>query len=159
MSETMQPDLDQIFEILAPVDDDIEGLLAYAYFKRHKRAWSHNFLRARGRHPSEVEEIAFSESACVSDQISRYRQQAQNALVAYGAMCVGDAREDIAREAITARMERSAEVVEQSGSLDSQVKSSVISTLLTTAILVLLAAGVRLLGIDLLDVVDAVNAK
>ncbi len=154
-AEMMDDDLTRVFDVLAASGEDIEGLLAFAYFERHRRSWFRKFMLSRGRAPSDVEERAFNDSACVDDQIARYRQDAQNALVAYGAVCVADAREDIAREAITARMERSAETVEASGSLDSQVKASVISTLLTTAILVLLAAGVRLLGIDLLDAVTA----
>lgn len=154
MEDALGSPLGAMFDSLAASEDDIEGLLAFAYYQRHKRAWAQRFAAERGRIPSAPEELAFVDSVCVPDQLQRYRSEAQGALVAYGAVCVAEAREEIAREAITTRMEMAVEVVEASGALPAQVKASVVSTLLTTAILVLLAAGVRLMGIDLLDAME-----
>ncbi|MFN3613535.1 MAG: hypothetical protein ACK4WC_03105 [Rubrimonas sp.] len=148
------PAHNRAFDLLAGADHDVEGLLAYAYYKRHKRAWLLEFQRARGRDPDPVEVRAFADGACVEDQLARYRQQAQNALVAYAGVYVDQAAPDIAREAVTARIEEAAGRIERQAELLPQVRVALVSTLMSTAILVVLAIGVRLMGIDLIEAVS-----
>lgn len=142
------------FDLLAGSDHGVDGLLAYAYYKRHKRAWLQEFQRARGRDPSPEEVLAFADGACVEDQLARYRQQAENALVAYAGVYVDQAAPGIAREAVTARIEGAADRIERQSELLPQVRIALVSTLMSTAILVVLAIGVRLLGIDLIEAVS-----
>jgi hypothetical protein len=141
------------FDSLVASHDDIEGLLAYAYYKRHKRAWILDFNATQARRPTPEEVLVFADGACVEDQLVRYRQQSQNALIAYASEYAEQVRPEIEKEAISARIERSAKIIEESGSLWSLVKTGFVSTLISTAILILLAIGIRLFGVDLIDAV------
>ena len=111
MSED-DPSYNRAFDVLVTSDDDVEGRLAYAYYKRHKRSWLFNFRQSRSRDPNHEEEQVFAEGACVPDQVSRYRQQAQSALIAYATVYVAEAQPDIERAAITARIETAAGRIE-----------------------------------------------
>lgn len=141
------------YDKLVRTENDIEGLLAYAYYKRHKRAWILAYREKNSRPPSSAELTVFSDGACVADQLERYRQQAVNVLVEYASVYVEQARKDIEREAVAGRIEESALRIEAQAALWPQIKVALGSTVITTGILILLAVGVRLFGIDLIDAV------
>lgn len=157
MNDAAERPHNPVFERLVGADDDVEGLLAYGYYKRHKRSWIVDFRNGRKRAPSHEEERIFVAGACVDDQLVRYRQEAQNALVAYASVCVAGARREIEREAITVRMESAAGRIERQGDFWSQIKTSLVSSFITTAVLIVLAVGIRLFGIDLIDAVSQLS--
>lgn len=142
-----------LFELLVGDSNDIEGLAAYALYKRHKRQWAHNFRTRLGREPTSDEEKNFAQGAATADQLERYRKDAQDILIEFATGFVEDERPQIAVEAVTGRVEAAARKVEQASSLRSLVIVGVVSTLITSAFLALLAFGTRVFGIDLVDAI------
>lgn len=140
-----------LFDLLASDKNDIEGLAAYALYKRHKRSWAQNTREVEHREPTPDEERNFARSAATPDQLDRYRKDAQDILLAFANTFLEDERPRIEREAITARIEAAARSVEQSGSFLSLLKVGVVSTIITSALLALLAFGTQFFGIDLID--------
>lgn len=65
-----------------------------------------------------------------------------------------DARPIIEQEAITARIEQAAAKVEQRSSFARQVGQGLVATAINTSVLIMLALGIRLFGIDLLSVLS-----
>ena len=141
-----------LFDLLAGDRNDIEGLTAYALRKRHKRHWAAN-IRLSGREPSLAEERAFAETAATEDQLDRYRNDAQNILIAFANEFAEDLRPEIERQAIDARITQAAERIDRAGSFVSLVKFGVASTLITSAFVALLAFGAQYFGVDLVDAI------
>lgn len=131
-------------------DSDLEALTAYALYKKHKRAWARDMEQASGRLPTAAQDREFFTAVGTPDQLDRYRKDAQDILLAYANQMIIQARPQIEREAVEGRIDGAAKKIEQSSSLWSSVKAGVVSTLINTAILILLAVGIRLIGIDLL---------
>ena len=92
-----------------------------------------------------------------SDQLDRYRKDAQDILLAYANQMVVQARSQIEREAVEGRIDAAAKKIEQSGSFWASIKAGVVSTLINTAVLILLAVGIRLIGIDLLSAYTSIG--
>jgi hypothetical protein len=140
-----------IFEALVGTDDtDIEALTAYALYKKHKRQWARGIEAKTGSLPSQSENVAFFQAVGTPDQLERYRKDARDILLAFAEKMVDDARPNIEARAIEGRIEDASRKIEGYASFWTSVKSGVVSTLINTAVLILLAIGVRLLGIDLL---------
>lgn len=133
-------------------DSDLEALTAYALYKKHKRHWARNVEKTTGRLPTAAQDRDFFTAVATSDQLDRYRKDAQDILLAYANQMIVGARPQIEREAVEGRIDAAAKKIEQSGSFLSAIKAGVVSTLINTAILILLAVGIRLIGIDLLSV-------
>lgn len=143
-----------VFDLLGAEGDDIEALTAYALYKRHKRAWSKDFLAEHGNAPTTADDLAFAKVAATSDQLERYRKDARDILIAFANQTVDDARPDIEREAITARVEKAAAEIGSQASFWKQVGFGIVATAINTLILIVLAVGIRLAGIDVLDMVN-----
>ena len=77
--------------------------------------------------------------------------------MAYSQQMIEAQRPEIARQAISGRVEAAAAKIERAGSFASALKSGVVSTLINTAILLVLATGLRLFGIDLLTAYEAIG--
>jgi hypothetical protein len=146
-----------VFDLLGADGDDIEALTAYALYKRHKRRWASDFIKANGRAPSVSEERAFSGMTETSDQLERYKKEASDFLIAFAEEIVESSRLDIEKEAITTRIEIAANQIGANGSLRRQVVSGIVATAITTLVYILLAIGIRLMGIDLLEVVSKIS--
>ena len=140
-----------IFETLVGDDEtDIEALIAYALYKKHKRQWAREIEAQTGTLPSQSQNIVFFQAVGTPDQLERYRKDARDILLAFAEKMVEDARPMIEARAIEGRIEDASRKIEDQASFWTSVKSGVVSTLINTAVLILLAIGVRLLGIDLL---------
>lgn len=139
-----------IFDLLVGTSNDIEGLAAYALYKRHKRAWAES-VRSTGREPTNEEDQGFARVAATSDQLDRYRKDAQDILISFANEFVLNERANIIQDAMTGRAEDAFSKIEGSGGFLSLVKVGVVSTLITTGLLALLAFGVQLFGLDLVD--------
>lgn len=70
---------------------------------------------------------------------------------------VDQARPQIEREAVEGRIDAAANKIEGSASFISAIKAGVVSTLINTAVLILLAVGIRLIGIDLLSAYESMG--
>ncbi|AWZ19412.1 conserved hypothetical protein [Roseovarius sp. EC-HK134] len=142
----------KVFDLLTQDgEDDIEALAAYGLYKRHKRMWAKDFEAENGKPPTPEDDAQFARAVCTTDQLARYRKDAQDILIAFANQSIEDATPQIEVGAITTRIEKAAASIEQQSSFKQQIVSGLISTLITTAALILLAIGIRLFGIDVID--------
>lgn len=146
-----------VFEALGVNSGDVEALAAYGMYKCHKRAWARDFERSRGRPPTLEEDLAFARAVSTPDQLERYRKDAGDILIAFAAQSVEDARPVIEWEAVTVRIEQAAGRVEQRSSFAQQVGQGLVATAINTFVLIMLALGIRLMGVDLLSVLSQVG--
>lgn len=142
-----------IFDRLCGVGDDLEGLTAYALYKKHKRQWAAEFERDNGSPPTPADDKTFFSVASTDDQLARYRKDASDILIAFANDIVVDAKPGIQKDAVEGRIELAARRIESQGSFKKTLGYSILATAVNTLILIILAIGVRLLGIDLLDAV------
>ncbi|WP_123640212.1 hypothetical protein [Histidinibacterium lentulum] len=147
-----------VFDLLGAEGDDIEALTAYGLYKRHKRAWAKEFTAANGSPPTSADDKAFAKVASTEDQLERYRKDARDILIAFANQTVDESRADIEREAITARIEKAATEVGSQTSFWKQVGFGIVATAINTLILIILAVGIRLSGIDFLDMLQEIGA-
>ena len=146
-----------VFEVLRVDDENPEALAAYGLYKCHKRAWAQDFKQRMGRSPTAEEDLAFARAVSTADQLERYRKDANDLLIAFANRAVDKARPLIEQEAITRRIEQVAEKVEQRSSFARQVGQGLVATAINTFVLVMLALGIRLMGVDLLSVLSQVG--
>lgn len=144
----------RVFELLGADGDDIEALTAYALYKRHKRQWAVDFLSVNGRPPNITDDRAFSVVAETPDQLERYKKDARDILIAFAEQIKESSRSQIEKEAITSRIEAASAKIGANASLWRQIGFGIVATAINTLVLLLLAIGVRLLGIDLLEVIS-----
>lgn len=144
--------MNPMFGLLAGDDnDDIEGLVAYALYKRHKRAWANGIRSDESRDPTDEEEQGFARSNSTEDQCERYRKDAQDILIGFANSFVEDEKPIIEKEAITDKVSDAVQKIENSSSFYSLCKIGVTSTLISSSFLALLAFGTHAFGIDLVD--------
>lgn len=143
-----------IFERLRADSDDIECLVAYALYKKHKRQWAQTFEKDNGGKPSVSDDAAFASAVCTDDQLERYRQSAQDLIIAFANQILEDERPRIEQEAITARVEAAASSVSGSAAFGKQVLSGLVSSMITTFVLIILTISIALFGVDLVDGVE-----
>lgn len=136
-------------------ETDLEALTAYALYKKHKRQWAKAIETETGSLPTAAQDTEFYKAVGTSDQLDRYRKDAQDILLAYANQMVESAVPEISNNAISGRIELAASKIEASAGIWHSVKSGFISTLISTAVLVLLAVGIRLFGIDILSAYNA----
>ncbi len=149
-----------VYDLLVNEDpSDIEALVAYALYKKHKRDWAKDFLERKGREPTPEDDAAFAESVTQRDQLARYRRDATNMLLAFAENITDGRRPEIEKAAIAGRVEDAAREIEKTGNLRRQVSVAVISTLMVTGILVVLTIAASLFGIDPVDGVRALVAE
>lgn len=146
-----------VFDLLGVESDDIEALTAYALYKRHKRTWAKEFAATHGAPPTPDDDKAFAKAASTEDQLERYRKDARDILIAFANQTVDEVRADIEQEAITARMEKAATALGSQRSFWKQVSSGIVATAINTLFLIMLAIGIRLLGIDLLNILQEIG--
>lgn len=144
--------MNPMFELLAGEDnEDIEGLVAYALYKRHKRQWAQKIRDEKHRNPTPDEEEGFAISNSTGDQCDRYRKDAQDILIGFANSFVEDQRPFIAKEAVAGELIEAAQKIRKSGSFWSLLIVGVSSTVITSVLLALLAFGTQVFGIDLID--------
>jgi len=132
-------------------DTDLEALTAYALYKKHKRNWARDIEQETGSLPTPQQDTEFFKAVGTDDQLDRYRKDAQDILLAYANQMTENAAAEISKDAIRGRIEVAAQKIEGHGTFWSSVKSGIVSTLINTAVLILLAIGIRLIGVDLLS--------
>ncbi|QAX29008.1 hypothetical protein [Leisingera sp. NJS204] len=151
-----------------PDNYDVERLVAYALYKSHKREWCEQFVAQKHREPTAEEKLEFANAAGTTGQLERYQKDAADALIEYANKIVEEERENIVVEAITDRIEISSKKVEQESenihntvrrqnSIGILIWTGFISSLLTTALLVLLTIGTWLFGVDFVDGLESLK--
>ena len=150
-----------IFELLNKHDDrfDVDGLVAYALYKKHKRSWAKEFFDEHGKEPTSKQKLDFAKSVSTKDQLIRYRMDAQDALIEYAESLIDEARPSIREDAMAGRIEDAADRIEAQASFKSMVLNGAVSTLISTFVLLLLALVLWLFGIDLLDALETLNSS
>jgi hypothetical protein len=156
MSQADEPAYTRVYESLVEADDDVIGLVAYALYKQDKRDWIISWRERHGDQPGPQHLDAFVSGKLTPGQHDRYRTAARNILDAYALTAVEAERPLIERRAISDRIETAAKHIEGAGAWWRQIPAGVISALIYTIFLILIAAALRFAGIDLLAIFDAV---
>lgn len=146
-----------VFDLLGEGGHDVESLTAYALYKQHKRRWAKQFQEENGTAPSYADDQAFARVASTEDQLDRYRKDARDILIAFANETVDNARPDIEREAITARIERAASEAGSQTAFWKQVQFGVVASAINTVILIILAVGIQLTGVDFVEIMNALS--
>ena len=143
-----------LFDILKVDGNGVVTLVAYGLYKCHKRAWAGEFEREYGRPPTQEDCMAFAQAVSTPDQLARYREAAKDMLSKFAEYSVDEARPAIMQEAVTVRIEQAAAQVEQRSAFPRQVGQGLVATAINTFVLIMLALGIRLMGVDLLSVLS-----
>ncbi|WP_131725715.1 hypothetical protein ACTTAL_16095 [Rhodobacter capsulatus] len=132
--------------------------MAYALYKRHKRNWADKMRSEDPSAPSREQEEMFAASNATDDQLERYRKDAQDALLSFANAIVEQQRPGIEAEAISNELRMASDAIKDSGSFLALLKVGVASTIISTALLALLAFGTDRFGLDLLDALKTQGA-
>lgn len=132
MTTKSEGERNPIFDELAADSKDIEGLVAYALYKRHKRTWASGFRERNQREPTPSEELDFAHSAGTPDQLDRYRKDAQDQLIAFGTGLIEQERPNIVAAALADRAGTVLSKMEGTASWKNIIITSIAATLVTT---------------------------
>lgn len=80
----MAEEYNKMYDSLVSTNNDIEGLLAYGLYKRHKRAFIIKYTKTHGTRPNDKEMENFMTSAL--SQLDRYKQEGREIFL----QCVGE---------------------------------------------------------------------
>lgn len=72
-----------LYDDLVESDDDIMGIIAYAFYKKHKKDWIREFVSKNGNQPTREDLKNFFNIARVGSSLDGYRQQAKAVLNSY----------------------------------------------------------------------------
>lgn len=146
-------DKNPIFDALGASsdDDDIQSLVAYSLYKRHKREWANSIRAKHDRDPTYEEDVQFFQAVATPSSLDRFRQSAGDMLVAFASQVVDEQRPSIVEEAVSSRVESASTKIEASSKFWRQVGASVIASGVTISILVTLTIAAEIFGIDVVD--------
>ena len=116
------------------------------------------FVTEKQRPPSSEEKLEFAKGQSTNSQLERYLKDAQDALLHFAGSLIDEERPEIAAEAIAGRINEAVLKVETQTSVRYMLFYGFVSTLISTASLILLAIGLRLFGVDLIDGLQALGA-
>lgn len=148
-----------MFDLLATENAGIEGLIAYGLYKRDKRAWLFDYRDREGGDPTAENEREFLRVVRQDAQLERYRDEAQQRLISFAYEVVEEQKAEIERQAVAGRIEKLAQEISKKTGWRQQIISGIISSLITIAVTIILAAGIRLFGIDLLDALASLDGR
>ena len=146
-------DKNPIFDALGASsdDDDIQSLVAYSLYKRHKREWADSIRAKHDRDPTEEEDVQFFQAVATQSSLDRFKQSAGDMLVAFASQVVEEQRPSIVEDAVSSRVESASSKIENAGTFWRQVGASVIASGVTISILVTLTIAAEIFGIDVVD--------
>lgn len=136
-----------IFDRMVKDGNDLEGLLAYAVYKLHKRDWLLQHNQKYHCPPTDEETRIFVDS--VMSDTSAYELRASQALVAFGEEFVNAREETIALEAIEKHVKQATDDLTSRLGFWRGVGAQIISFFVVGCILVLVTALVERTGVDL----------
>lgn len=145
-----------VFELLVDNEEDkITGYVAYALYKQKKRDWIVDFKERRGTPPSDAEFDEYNKAECLPRNLEMLRRDAQSVLAAYSTEIVAAELESLKEKARNdveqGRLDAALRTIEAQNSFSRQVGVALVSTLLTTIILIIIAVALALFGVDVFD--------
>ena len=133
-------------------EDDVAGLLAYALYKQRKREWLISHKEKNGGQEPTADQLAtYEQSMLIPLQVDDLRANAVSVLAAYADGALEEQRPDIEKQAISQEVLGAREDIRNSASFINQLLQALIASVVTTAVLVLLAIAIGIFGIDLVD--------
>jgi len=142
---------DEAYDTFVKTDEDVEGLLAYAIFKRHELRWLKQHVSDNAKNPTPSETATFIKAAITSE--SQYRTEAADALIAFAEEVVESRRSVIEKQAVEGKFEAMETRVRSATSFWQTVLSNIIGFLAVSLLLAIVAFSAQKLGIDLLDAI------
>lgn len=145
-----------VFELLVDNEEDkITGYVAYALYKQKKRDWIVDFKERRGTLPSDAEFDEYNKAECLPRNLEMLRRDAQSVLAAYSTEIVAAELESLKEKARNdveqGRLDAALRTIEAQNSFSRQVGVALVSTLLTTIIIIIIAVALALFGVDVFD--------
>jgi len=144
-------EFDEAYATFVDTDADIEGLLAYAIYKRHELRWLSQHVSDNGKKPTPSEYATFVKSAITSEH--QYLTESADALIAFAEEVVEGRRPEIEKRAVEGKFEAVETRIISATSFWQTVLSSIIGFLAVSLLLVIVAFSAQKLGIDLLDAI------
>jgi hypothetical protein len=140
-------DYNRVFEFYVDQSEsdetDLDGLIAYALYKRLKRDWIIQFQKTNRRKPSDGETAAVTQTYMTDEMRNTLRQRAADILTGYADTYVQAAEPHIRERAISDETLRQARAIERSvvgrDALWRQVTAGLIATVIWTGVVVVLA--------------------
>lgn len=126
--------------INAPDGSQVRGMIAYGLYKRAKWEWASRVYEKEGRKPSEAELQSYIQT-WTPTQIDNIQNGAAQILTAYADAVLSEGEPGILKEALK-------------GSFWRSLWTNLLSAAAYTLILILLALGLALAGIDILGVFE-----
>ncbi len=146
------------FETFVEHEADIVGLLAYSLYKQRKRDWVVKHKEDHENRPPLAERhIDYERSMLIERVVTDLREKAESLLVAYASQYTQLQAPQIREDALSAEILNAKSAIIQSQSLWRQIVQGLGTSIITTAILVLLVIAAGLFGIDVLDGIRAVS--
>jgi len=146
-TESPGPSYNPIYEKLVIDSEqespDLQGLVAYALYKRAKRNWAAKHFHNRKPSPSELDSYV---NAWTEDRLHGLQQEAASALAEFATSIVAQQEPEILRKALR-------------GSFLRDVGTSIVAAFLYTLILIGIAVSLALAGIDLISILRSVANK
>ena len=126
-------------------------MVAYALYKRHKREWARDVRELTGSDPTPEQDAEFAGVVATESSLQRFRDSAGNMLVAFANQVVDDERPSIEEDAVPKRVETAVSSFEKSNALWRQFLVSLVTSVVTIAVLVLFTLSAGVFGIDVVD--------
>ena len=151
----------QVFESFVDDNDDLEGLVAYALYKQHKRSFILRCREDRQRDPTDDETRAFVSGVLAEPDL--YVREASSALLAFARDIVESERPEIEEAAIRSslgalsldlktEMQTTRDSVKRSTGFLQTLGLNVAAFFLTAVVLIGLAEFTERAGIDIIDI-------
>lgn len=147
--ETDARDYNTAFEKLVRDESDLEGLVAYALYKQHKRDWVVEYLNEHSQHPDKKTEDDVVKGLLIDP--SAYKLRASNALLGFADRVVEERQRDIELLAIEKHVANSTDELKKAGGVWRSIWTQIISFFAVSIILILIALSVERTGVDLKD--------
>ena len=149
-------DYNAVFETLVQSDTDLTGMIAYARYKRSKKDWLVQRLDRDRSPPSPQDYQTFIESYLDPHNLSRLRAEADAMLADYGNSVLKQAepaiRENALQNETLTQARRTLTRTEKQGIWWRQMSLAALGAFAYSLLLLALALILRILGVDLLDV-------
>ena len=137
--------------------DDIQNMVAYALYKRHKREWARDVRERTGSDPTPEQDAEFAGVVATESSLQRFRDSAGDMLVAFANQVVDEERPSIEEDAVPKRVETAVSSFEKSNALWRQFLVSLVTSVVTIAVLVLFTLSAGVFGIDVVDESALIN--
>jgi hypothetical protein len=123
-------------------------MVAYALYKRQKREWARTIHETTGNEPTLEQDEQFALSVSTPSALERFRQGANDMLVAFANQVVEDERPNIETEAVHKRVETAVISIKRANGFWRQILFNLLASAVTISVLVTLIIAAKIFGID-----------